>query len=200
MKGSQLLLTTLAQKQASYLKDTTDFLNFIEKTKLPKNTILGQWTSSASTRTYHSRRVLPLYAKHKKNFTRRILRFLASILEKCKVWFYKKTRSNSLNGKNYLRGSWNSHGNENGRSFCQHIYGHIYSKRNTQIKFFRERFIDEVISMRNTCRDFLLNANSFHPTIKFTAEISETETTLLDTKVYKGQVTPQAAQARDERK
>ena len=39
-KGSQLLLTTLAQKQASYLKDTTDFLNFIEKTKLPKNTIM----------------------------------------------------------------------------------------------------------------------------------------------------------------
>jgi len=34
------LLQPIAQKQASYLKDTTDFLNFIEKTKLPKNTIL----------------------------------------------------------------------------------------------------------------------------------------------------------------
>ena len=33
--------------------------------------------------------------------------------------------------------------------------------------------------------DFLLEANSFHPTIKFTAEISETETTFLDTKVSK---------------
>ena len=30
----------IAQKQVSYLKDTTDFLNFIEKTKLPKSTIL----------------------------------------------------------------------------------------------------------------------------------------------------------------
>ena len=46
-KESQLLLTTsfsfiqpIAQKQASYLKDTTDFLNFIENTKLPKSTIL----------------------------------------------------------------------------------------------------------------------------------------------------------------
>ena len=41
--------------------------------------------------------------------------------------------------------------------------------------------------MWNTSRDkiehFLLKANSFHPTIKFTAEISETA--LLDTKVYK---------------
>ena len=39
---------------------------------------------------------------------------------------------------------------------------------------------------RDRIQDFLLEANSFHPTIKFTAEISETETTFLDTKVYKG--------------
>ena len=54
---------------------------------------------------------------------------------------------------------------------------------------FWKRFIDDVMSMWNTSRDkiedFLLEANSFHPTIKFTAEISETETTFLDTKVYK---------------
>ena len=35
------LIQLIAQKQASYLKDTTDFLNFIEKTKLPKSTILA---------------------------------------------------------------------------------------------------------------------------------------------------------------
>ena len=34
------LIQPIAQKQDSYLKDTTDFLNFIESTKLPKNTIL----------------------------------------------------------------------------------------------------------------------------------------------------------------
>ena len=53
-----------------------------------------------------------------------------------------------------------------------------------------KRFIDDVISMWNTSRDkiedFLLKANSFHPTIKFTAETSETETTFLDAKVHKG--------------
>ena len=55
---------------------------------------------------------------------------------------------------------------------------------------FWKRFIDDVISLWNTSRDkiedFLLEANSFHPTIKFTAKISEKETTFLDTKVYKG--------------
>ena len=39
---------------------------------------------------------------------------------------------------------------------------------------------------RDKIEDFLVKANSLHPTIKFTAEISETETTSLDTKVYKG--------------
>ena len=34
------LIQPITQKQDSYLKDTTDFLNFIEKTKLPKNTAL----------------------------------------------------------------------------------------------------------------------------------------------------------------
>ena len=39
---------------------------------------------------------------------------------------------------------------------------------------------------QNGSLELLLKANNFHPTIKFTAEISETETTFLDTKVYKG--------------
>ena len=55
---------------------------------------------------------------------------------------------------------------------------------------FWKRFIDDIISMWDTNRDkieeFLLKANNFHPTIKFTAEISETETIFLDTIAYKG--------------
>ena len=35
------LIQPIAQKQDSYLKDTTDFINFIEKTKLPQNVILA---------------------------------------------------------------------------------------------------------------------------------------------------------------
>ena len=34
------LLQPIAQKQKSYLKDTTDFINFIEKTEVSQNTIL----------------------------------------------------------------------------------------------------------------------------------------------------------------
>ena len=53
-----------------------------------------------------------------------------------------------------------------------------------------ERFIDDIISVwdtsRNEIEEFLPKANNFHPTIKFRAEISETETTFLNTKVYNG--------------
>ena len=46
------------------------------------------------------------------------------------------------------------------------------------------------VSLWNTSLDkiegFVKKANNFHSTIKFTAEMSETEITFLDTKVYKG--------------
>ena len=63
-------------------------------------------------------------------------------------------------------------------------------RKSTTKPIFWKRFKDDVIFMWNTSRDkiedFLVKANSFHPTIKFTAEISEIETTFSDTKVYKG--------------
>ena len=55
---------------------------------------------------------------------------------------------------------------------------------------FWKRFINNIIlvwdTSRNEIEEFLLKTNNFHPTIKFTAEISKTETTFLDTEVYKG--------------
>ena len=63
-------------------------------------------------------------------------------------------------------------------------------RQNNTTPIFWKIFIDDIISMWDTNRakieEFLLKANTFHPTIKFTAEISETETIFLDTVVYKG--------------
>ena len=54
-----------------------------------------------------------------------------------------------------------------------------------------KRFIDDVFSLWDINREkitkFIELANKHHPTIKFTAEISDTETTFLDTEVYKGE-------------
>ena len=55
----------------------------------------------------------------------------------------------------------------------------------------RKRYIDDVFSLwdvnRRDIDRFIEQANTFHPTIKFTAEISEKENTFLDTVVYKGE-------------
>ena len=53
-----------------------------------------------------------------------------------------------------------------------------------------KRYIDDVFSLWDTKREdldiFIAQANKYHPTIKFTAEISDTEIAFLDTVVYKG--------------
>ena len=54
-----------------------------------------------------------------------------------------------------------------------------------------KRYIDDIFSLWDITKpdieQFIEQANSHHPTIKFTAEISETETTFLDTVIYKGE-------------
>ncbi|XP_068720163.1 uncharacterized protein [Montipora capricornis] len=53
-----------------------------------------------------------------------------------------------------------------------------------------KRYIDDVFSLWDTKREdldiFITQANTYHPSIKFTAEISDTEIVFLDTVVYKG--------------
>jgi len=54
-----------------------------------------------------------------------------------------------------------------------------------------KRYIDDIFSLWDNSREdltqFIDQANKHHPTIKFTAEISGTETTFMDTSVYKGE-------------
>ena len=54
-----------------------------------------------------------------------------------------------------------------------------------------KRFIDNIFCLWDTNKEdieiFIEKANAYHPTIKFTAEVSEIETTFLDTTVYKAE-------------
>ena len=54
-----------------------------------------------------------------------------------------------------------------------------------------KRFIDDIFCLWDSNKEdieiFIEKANAYHPTITFTAEVSEIETTLLDTTVYKGE-------------
>jgi len=54
-----------------------------------------------------------------------------------------------------------------------------------------KRYIDYIFSIWNINKDevtqFIEKANSHNPTIKFTAEVSDTDTAFLDTSVYKAE-------------
>ena len=186
------LIQPIAQKQASYLKDTTDFLNFIEKTKLPKITILvsmdvtGLYTNIPQEEgiTTVCEAYEEFYEENPPIPTRYLREMLSLILQE---------NSFQFNGKDYLQTHGTAMGTKMAVAFANIFMAKIEKeilRQSTTKPIFWKRFIDDVISMWNTSRDkiedFLVKANSFHPTIKFTAEISETETTFLDTKVYKG--------------
>ena len=73
------LIQPIAQKQALYLKDTTEFLNFIEKTKLPKSTILASMGVTSLYTNIPEEESITLYAKHTKNSVRKTLPLLPGI-------------------------------------------------------------------------------------------------------------------------
>ena len=73
--------------------------------------------------------------------------------------------------------------------FMAHIEEEIIWQRKTKPREWK-RYIDDIFSLWDSTRQeiylFIEQANNFHPTIKFTAEISDIETTFLDTIIYKG--------------
>ena len=92
-----------------------------------------------------------------------------------------------FNEKDYLQTHGTAMGTKMAVAFANIFMAKIEKEilRQSSIKpIFWKRFIDDVISVwdtsNNAIEEFLLKANNFHPTIKFTAEISETETTFLD--------------------
>ena len=74
--------------------------------------------------------------------------------------------------------------------FMAKIETQILAGKSTYRPFVFKCFIDDIFCLwdrsREDVQQFIVQCNNHHPTIKFTAEISETETTFLDTNVYKG--------------
>ena len=73
--------------------------------------------------------------------------------------------------------------------FMAHIEEEIIRQSKTKPREWK-RYIDDIFSLWDSTRQeislFIEQANKFHPTIKFPAEISEIETTFLDTILYNG--------------
>ena len=187
------LIQPKAQLQASYLKDTTEFINFIERIKLPKSAILVSIDVTSLYTNMLQREGITSVCHAYEEFhqgnppvpTRLLSEMLSLILLESSFQF---------NEKDYLQTHGTAMGTKLAVAFANIFMAKIekrkYSGQSSIKPIFWKRFIDDVISVwdtsRNEIEEFLLKANNFHPTIKFTAEISETETTFLDIQIQQG--------------
>ena len=103
-----------------------------------------------------------------------------------------KENSFQFNGKNYLQIHGTAMGTKMAVAFANIFMANIETQilGNSVTKpTIWKRYIDDIFSLWDVNKPdidkFLEQANSHHPTIKFTAEISNTEITFLDTVVYK---------------
>ena len=187
------LLQPIAQIQQSFIKDTTDFINFIEKTKIGQDTILVSMDVSSLYTNIPQEEGTDIVCKTYEKFhnhnppipTRYLREMLGLIL---------KENSFQFNGENYLQTHGTAMGTKMAVSFANIFMAEIETKliQQNEIKPIQwKRYIDDVFCLWDSDKKdvdrFIEQANKFHPTIKFTAEISENQVTFLDTVVFKGE-------------
>ena len=187
------LLQPIAQKQQSFIKDTTNFISFIEKTKIGKDTILISMDVSRLYTNIPQEEGTEIVWKTYDSFhnynptipTRFLREMLGLILNE---------NSFQFNGENYLQTHGTVVGTKMAVSFANIFMAKIETTLIQQSKNRPKewrRYIDDIFSLWDSNKKdvdhFIEQANKFHPTIKFTAEISENEITFLDTVVFKGE-------------
>ena len=187
------LLQPIAKSQKSYLKDTTDFVNFIERRNLPEDVFLVSLDVASLYTNIPQEEGINTVCKAYQTFygentpipTQSLRRILKLILQE---------NSFEFNGKNYLQ----THGTAMGTKMAVAFANIFMSAVETEILNLSKtkplewkRYIDDIFSLWRTDRkeidEFIALANRHHPSIKFTAEISDKEINFLDTTVYKGE-------------
>ena len=187
------ILQPIAKEQESYLKDSTDFINFIERTRVPYNAVLVSMDVTSLYTNIPQEEGIKSVCNAYESFyegespipTQYLKRALELILQE---------NSFQFTGKNYLQTHGTAMGTKMAVAFANIFMGKVESQileRSAQKPLAWKRYIDDIFYIWNINKDevtqFIEQANSHHPTIKFTAEVSDTETTFLDTKVYKGE-------------
>ena len=187
------LLQPIAKQQKSYLKDSTDFINFIEQTKVPSDVMLVSMDVTSLYTNIPQEEGIQTVCRAYETFYSNKPPIPKALLEQA-LRLILQENSFQFNGKNYLQ----IHGTAMGTKMAVAFANIFMNKVETDIlgqSAFRplvwKRYIDDIFSLwtinRAEISQFIEQANSHHPTIKFTAEISETETTFLDTTISKGE-------------
>ena len=172
---------------------TTDFINFIEKTKLPKNAILASMDVTSLYTNIPQEEGITTVCKAYKDFYQNHLPIPTKFLRQM-LCLILKENSFQFNWPHYLQTHGTAMGTKMAVAFANVFMAKIEKGIMSKSKIKRlvwKRYIDDVFCVWHTTEDniekFVKRANNYHDTIKFTAEISHSEITFLDTKVYKGE-------------
>ena len=173
----------------SFLQDTTDYLSKIESNNvLPPNTLLVSMdVTSLYTNIPHDDGISA--CRHvwdnrliKEPPTSYLVKLLSLIL---------KCNNFEFNGKHYLQVQGTAMGTKMAPSYANIFMGRLENLLLQSVSLKPHtwlRFIDDIDMQwchgRDSLQDFLHKANAFHPTIKFTSEISNNEHIFLDTKSH----------------
>ena len=128
-----------------------------------------------------------------KTFMTKSLLLLLIFSEKCSALYWRRTPSN-LTGKPTIQTHGTAMGTKMAVAFANIFMASIEKeilRQSVYKPLTWKRFIDDVFCLCDTNKEetehFIEQANFYHPTIKFTTEVSQSETTFLDTTDYKGE-------------
>jgi len=186
------LLQPIAQKQESYIKDTTHFINFIENTPLPDGAVLATFDVSSLYTNIPQEEGIEVvclyYQKHYQSRTPIPTQLLGDLMR-----LILKENSFKFNDKHYLRTHGIAAGTKMAVAFAIIFMAHIEKQLlaiSPHKPLIWKRFIDDIFSVwtlpEAEINNFIEFANSFHTTIKFTHEMSSEKIVFLDTEVFKG--------------
>ena len=167
--------------------DTTDFINFIEKTRVVENAILVSMDVTSLYTNIPQEEGITIICKAYETFYQNkppiLSQYLADMLR-----LILRKNSFQFVGKNYVQGQGTAMGTKMAVEFANIFMSAIETEiinKSPHKPLVWKRFINDIFSLWNVDKEeiysFIEQANNHHPTIKFTAEVSETETAFLDT-------------------
>ncbi|XP_048589460.1 uncharacterized protein LOC125573153 [Nematostella vectensis] len=187
------LLQPIEQKQKSYLKDTTHFINFIESTVIPDSAFLTSFDVCALYTNIPQDEGIEVVCQQYEQHYNPVLPVPTESLREL-MGLILKENSFKFNDKHYLQTHGIAMGTKMAVAFSVIYTAHIEEEllRLSPYKpLVWKRFIDDIFAVWTIPGDkiasFLNFANVFHPTIKFTHELSQETITFLDTEVFKGE-------------
>ena len=191
------ILLPFVQKQDTYLKDTTDFINKIENTRVPQNTYLITFDAVGMYNQFRYQEILNSVSNVLNNISENqykipipnketILEFIKIILENNEFTFNNKIYKQKLGVP--MGGSLSA---ELADIRMYEILKNIlleFEHKDKIITCYRYRDDGFLLykGSVNEIKDFFDLANRSHEYLKFTYEYSNKEITFLDTEIYKG--------------